>query len=64
LVEGEDVDVVALVLLDDALGVVFGVERIHEDKWDIAAVRAVEELARVSISARNCQRGRDLCTSI
>lgn len=30
LVEGEDIDVVALVLLDDGCGVVVGVERVHE----------------------------------
>lgn len=44
LVEGENVDVVALVLLDDGGGVVVGVERVHEDKRDVDVVGAVEVL--------------------
>ena len=44
LVEGEDVDVVALVLLDDAGGVGVGVERVHEHERHVDVVRAVEEL--------------------
>ena len=42
LVEGEDVDVVALVLLDDGCGVVVGVERVHENKRNVDIVGAVE----------------------
>jgi hypothetical protein len=42
LIECEDVDVVSLVLLDYALGVVFGVERVHQDKGDVAVVGAIE----------------------
>lgn len=42
LVEGEDVDVVALVLFDDGSGVVVGVERVHQDEGDVDVVCAVE----------------------
>ena len=44
LVEGHDVDVVALVLLDDAGSVGIGVEGVHEDEWNVDVVCAVEEL--------------------
>lgn len=44
LVEGEDVNVVALVLLDDVCGVLVGVEGVHEDEGDVDVVGAVEEL--------------------
>jgi hypothetical protein len=44
LIEGENVNVVTLVLLNDALSVVFGVERIHQDEGDIATVRAIQVL--------------------
>lgn len=44
LIECEDVNVMALVFLDDALGVVFGVERVHQDEGDIAAVGAIQVL--------------------
>lgn len=43
LVEGEDIDVVSLVLLDDGRGIVVGVERVHEDKGDVDVVGSVEE---------------------
>jgi hypothetical protein len=46
LVEGEDVDVVVLVLLNDSSRVVVGVERVHEDEWDIDTVLGVEVLSR------------------
>ena len=44
LVEGHDVDVMALVLLDDAGCVGVGVEGVHEDEGDVDVVCAVEEL--------------------
>jgi hypothetical protein len=44
LVEGEDVDVVTLVLLDDVGRVLVGVEGVHEHEGDVDVVRAVEEL--------------------
>jgi hypothetical protein len=43
LVEGEDVDVVTLVLLDDVGRVLVGVEGVHEHEGDVDVVRAVEE---------------------
>lgn len=43
LVEGEDIDVVSLVFLDDGRGIVVGVERVHEDEGDIDIVGSVEE---------------------
>ena len=46
LVESQDVDVVVLVFLDDSSSVVIGVERIHEDEWDIDTVSRVEVLNR------------------
>jgi hypothetical protein len=48
LVEGEDVDVVVLVLLDDPRGVFVRVERVHEDEGDVDVVLRVEVLRRVS----------------
>ena len=42
LVEGHDVDVVALVFLDDVLGVIVGIEGVHENKGNIDVVGAVE----------------------
>ena len=44
LVKGEDVDVVVLVLLDDSGSVLVGVERVHEDEWDVDVVLGVEVL--------------------
>ena len=44
LVEGEDVDVVVLVLLDDPSSVVVGVERVHEDERDVDVVLGVQVL--------------------
>jgi len=49
LVEGDDVDVVALVLLDDALGVVFSVEGVHEGERDIAVICTIEILTILSV---------------
>lgn len=42
LVEGQDIDVVALVFLDDILGIIVGVEGVHENKWDVDVVCAVK----------------------
>ncbi|KAI6770229.1 hypothetical protein HG530_004858 [Fusarium avenaceum] len=42
LVEGKDVDVVALVLLDDGSSVVICVERVHKDEGNVNVVCAVE----------------------
>lgn len=44
MVKGEDVDVVVLVLLDDSGSVLVGVERVHEDEWDVDVVLGVEVL--------------------
>jgi hypothetical protein len=44
LVEGQDVDVVSLVLLDDVGSVLVGVEGVHEHEGDVDVVGAVEEL--------------------
>jgi hypothetical protein len=44
LVEGEDVNVVTLVLLDDVCRVLVGVEGVHQDEGDVDVVGAVEEL--------------------
>jgi hypothetical protein len=44
LVEGEDVDIVALVLLNNGSSVVVCVERVHEDERDVDVVCAVEVL--------------------
>jgi hypothetical protein len=42
LVECHDIDVVSLVLLDDVLGVVVGVEGVHENEGNVDVVCAVE----------------------
>ena len=52
LVEGEDVDVVSLIFLDDPLGVVLGVEGVHENKWDLATIRTIEILDTI-LARRN-----------
>ena len=57
LVEGEDLDVVVGVLLDDAGSVVVGVERVHEDKGDVDVVRAVEML---DLTNRKIEEGHAL----
>jgi hypothetical protein len=44
LVESQDVDVVVLVFLDNSGSVIIGVERVHEDEWDIDTVSRVEVL--------------------
>lgn len=44
LVEGLDVDLVSLVLLDDGLGVLVGVERVHEDEGHVHVVLSVKVL--------------------
>lgn len=44
LVEGENVHVVALVLLDDGSGIVVGVERVHQEEGNVDVVCAVEVL--------------------
>jgi hypothetical protein len=46
LVEGQDVDVVVLVFLDNSSSVIIGVERVHEDERDIDTVSRVEVLTR------------------
>jgi hypothetical protein len=42
LVEGHDIDVVPLVFLDDVLSIIVGVERVHENEWDVDIICAVE----------------------
>jgi hypothetical protein len=44
LVKSQDVDVVVLVFLDNSSSVIIGVERVHEDEWDIDTVSRVEVL--------------------
>lgn len=44
LVESEDVNVVALVLLDNVRGVLVGVERVHQDEGNVDIVSTVKEL--------------------
>jgi len=44
LVEGDDVDIVALVFLDDGLGILVGVEGVHEDEGNVHVECAVEVL--------------------
>ena len=48
LVEGEDVDVVVLVLLDDPRRILVGVERVHEDERDINIILRVQVLFPIS----------------
>lgn len=57
LVEGEDGDVVVLVLLDDALGVLVGVERVHEDEGNVDVVLLVEVL---NLTDREVEEGHAL----
>ena len=57
LVEGDDVDVVALVLLDDGLGVLVGVEGVHENKGNVDVEGAVEVL---DLAHRQVQEGHAL----
>ena len=57
LVEGDDVDVVALVLLDDGLGVLVGVEGVHENKGNVDVEGAVEVL---DLTHRQVQEGHAL----
>jgi hypothetical protein len=54
LVEGKDVDVVALVLLDDGSSVVICVERVHKDEGNVNVVCAVEVL---DLSHRKVEEG-------
>ena len=42
LVEGHDVDIVALVFLDNVCGVGIGVEGVHKHEWHVHVVRAVQ----------------------
>lgn len=42
LVERQDVDVVTFIFLDDILGVLVGIERVHEDERHVHIVGAVE----------------------
>ena len=42
MVEGVNGYAVTLVLLNDVLGIIISVERVHEDEWDINAVGPVE----------------------
>jgi hypothetical protein len=44
LVEGHDINVVALVFLDDVLSVVIRVEGVHENERDVDIVGAIEVL--------------------
>jgi hypothetical protein len=46
LVEGEDLDVMVCVLLDDALRVFVRVERVHEDERHIDTILFVKVLRR------------------
>lgn len=47
LVKGEDVEVVVRVLLDDALGVAVGVERVHQDQGHVGVVDLVQVLEKI-----------------
>jgi hypothetical protein len=47
LVEREDLNVVVRVLLDDTLGVIIGVERVHEHERNVDFVLRVEVLIRM-----------------
>src|SRR2546423_8070509 len=44
LVKGKNVDVVALILLNDALGIILGIKRVHQNERDVAIVSAVQVL--------------------
>lgn len=50
LVESQDVDVVVLVFLDDSSGIVVGVERVHQDEWNVDTVGRVQMLSRSALS--------------
>lgn len=54
LVKGLDVDLVALVFLDDGLGVLVGVERVHENEGHVDVVLSVEVL---DLSHRQVEEG-------
>ena len=62
LLEGEDVDVVVLVLLDDPRSVLVGVERVHEDERHVDVVLGVEVL--VLVNARGMEILRMDCESV
>lgn len=47
LVEGEDLDVVIGILLNDTLSLIVGVERVHQDERDVGLVNFVEVLPGV-----------------
>jgi hypothetical protein len=57
LVEGDDVNVVALVLLNDGLGVLVGVEGVHQDEGNVDVEAAVEVL---DLANRQIQEGHAL----
>lgn len=57
LVEGHDVDVVALVLLDDVGGIGVGVERVHENERNVDVVGAVEVL---NLADRKVEEGHTI----
>ena len=57
LVEGEDINIVALVLFDDVGGVIIGVERIHQDERDVDTVDSVQVL---DLTNRQVQEGHAL----
>lgn len=44
LVESDDIHVVGGILLDDTLGVIIGIERVHEDEGDADIVLLVQVL--------------------
>lgn len=44
LIECEDVDIVTLVFLNDTLRVVFGVERVHQDKRNVTVICTIQVL--------------------
>jgi len=65
LLEGEDVDVVVLVLLDNSRRVLVGVERVHEDERHVDVVLGVEVLGlvnarRVGILRLDCMSVRPM----
>ena len=57
LVEGDDVDVVTLVLLDDGLGVLVGVEGVHKNERNVDVVGTVEVL---DLAHRQVEEGHAL----
>lgn len=50
LVEGEDLDVVVGILLDDTLSLIVGIERVHQDERDVGLVSFVEVLSGIHAS--------------